>query len=196
MSEVGGTRTGTGAGAVPAGWEGILAPGERILWQGRPEASFRLEPAHVVTGLAGLAMLGFILWGFLPAALSGRGAWSFVLLPGLLVLGIIVWGPLWTLQRRRGTWYTLTDRRAFIATRLPLLGRDLERWTIRPQSRIRWDGNDPGTVWFATRTERIDDRSHEVPVGFERIAGAGEVFALMERLRRGGGGADPDRDGS
>lgn len=197
MSDAG---SGTGADAgeaagVPAGWEGILEPGERILWQGRPDPSFRLEPSHVVVAVAGAGFLCFVLWLFLPAALAGRGAWSLVLLPSVLILGIVAAGPLATMLRRRGTWYTLTDRRAIVATRLPVLGRDLQSYRIRANSPIRWDGGEPGTVWFAERIERTGDESREVPVGFERIAGATEVHALLKRIGRGGGGgAGPDGD--
>ena len=53
---------------APAGWEGILDPGERILWQGRPVPGIVWRPQQMVTFLFGLAFAGFALFWMLMAA--------------------------------------------------------------------------------------------------------------------------------
>ena len=44
-------------------WENILDPGERILWQGRPDGAVVFRIQNAVTFLFGLAFAGFAFTG-------------------------------------------------------------------------------------------------------------------------------------
>lgn len=183
---------------VPAGWEGILQPGERILWQGRPAAGFRGADLLDKRTPFGLAVAGFALfWMATAAAMAGPGpfGWAFPLfgLPFLLIgLNMAVGQPLRDALRRRGTFYTLTDRAAFIATQGPG-ARRLDRYPLGPGFRPTLDDGDPGSVWFAEAEDQTrrgwrgtgaSRRYASVTVGrrrigFEAIPDARGVYAQM-----------------
>ena len=53
------------------GWEGILDPGEKVLWQGRPDPKLHISGVHVFSGVFGLIFAGFaLIWmGLVPVGL-------------------------------------------------------------------------------------------------------------------------------
>lgn len=169
---------------VPAGWEGILDPGERILWQGRPDQRLVFGGADLVNGIFGLFFAGFALVWMLIAAAGGGFFWTFGLLHFAVGLGIALGPSLWSMHRRRRTWYTLTDRRAFIATDTRFTGRTLRSWPIRPDTALTLAEGQPPSLWFAEELRRGKRGTFRVPVGFERIPDAPAVMALMRGIQR------------
>ncbi len=168
-----------------SGWEGILDPDETILWQGRPDTGIHFRPAHLVTVIFGLAFAGFALFWMIVAAAAGGGFWMFGLLHfavGLgLTLGPFLWGPF----RRRRTWYTLTDRRAFIATDLPLVGKRLKSYPLTGDRALDFLPGPPATIHFARETRQgSKGRRYQVPVGFEFIEDGEAVYRLMRDLQQ------------
>ena len=179
----------------PPGWEDFLAPGERILWQGQPDASvvWRDLAAHetlagIIAGGAGIAVLlkvghASLIAAVLGVVFVGFGLW--------LSIGRLFWDA----SLRRGTHYTLTDRTAFIAT-TPRGQRKLERYAIGPETKAHLQEGDPGSVWFATDVRHTAGQwrgSHSegmyVPgqtirrrVGFRRIAEARKVYGLITAI--------------
>ena len=171
--------------SVPAGWEGILEEGEKILWQGRPDGRLRIGLRHVASFLFGLLFAGFALLWMIMAAAAGGLFWSFGLIHFTIGLGVAL-GPLAAdVIRRRNTWYTLTDRRAFIATDLPLVGRGLKSWPITPNMPLELAGDDPPSLFFAEEYRRGRHGPRRVPVGFEAIPDAPEVMALIRKIQKG-----------
>ncbi len=172
----------------PAAWQGILDPGERIVWQGRPDQGFFVEAGNIPTALFALFFTGFAVFWMSMAARSGGPFWMFGLIHfsvGLTMFWKALFG---TTSRHRRTWYTLTDRRAFIATDLAFKGRDLRSYPITPDSEISWQDGPPPTIHFA-RERRTGDkgRSHTVPIGFERIPDGRAVIARLREIQRGEG---------
>lgn len=109
------------------GWEGILAGGETILWQGQPDARIAWGDLLSFQSLFGLFFAGFSLfWIAAAAAMTGgtgrdgiEGVFAFFPLfgiPFLLVgLYLVVGRIFWDAYVRGRTWYTLTNQAAFIA---------------------------------------------------------------------------------
>jgi len=167
------------------GWEGILDKGEHILWQGRPDPGFRLRLGYIVSGIFGLFFAAFALFWMVMAASAGGFFWMFGLLHFSVGLGIAV-GPIaYDILRRRNTWYTLSDRRAFIATDLPLVGRRLQSWPITSSTVLELQDNDPPSIYFAEEFKRTKNGHRRVPIGFEAIADAPEVLKLMREIQTG-----------
>ena len=107
-------------------------------------------------------------------------------LPHFLVGAGMVWGAIWWPSfRRRRSWYTLTDRRAFIATDLPIQGRRLQSWPINRGTRLELREGPPDSVFFATRKKRGRNGTYTVPVGFERIPDGKQVLRLMRDIQKG-----------
>ncbi len=177
------TDTDTDTGKVPEGWEGIMQPGERILWRGRPIA----RPQVLRVGLNmtfGALFAGFALFWMAMAATGGGYFWMFGLSFFAVGLGMVAKPLLDERMRLRDTFFTLSDRAAYIARRHWMQGRQLETHRITAAMPITLNGHPAkGDVIFASRTVRNKNGSHEVPIGFLDIEDAPEVFALMTQAR-------------
>lgn len=171
-------------GSVADGWQGVLEPGERILWQGQPVGGIEWRDLDFRRALFGLLVLVFAAFWTVAAVSAALGEGLVVLVflaAGLFFAGLgirlAVGEPLWDAFLRSRTWYTLTDRQAIIATD-HLRRRALTAWPIAPDTVITLEDGDPGSVWFAR-----GHRRH--PVGFRRIAEPRVVYDHMRRIQRG-----------
>ena len=155
--------------AVPAGWDGIMVPGERILWQGRPLRRIgwkRLAPAL----LAGFAL---VVAGGVLSGLTG----GLLILAGLGLAAAAVWAER---LRITGTTFTLSTRAAYIARPRPWRGQRLETYPITADMPLRLTGGDKaGGVIFASRSRGKTTEE----IGFQGILDAPEVFAILRNAR-------------
>lgn len=179
-------------------WEALLEPGERLLWQGRPDPGFHLNWRHAVLAALGAAVLALSVALAVQAAGGLRdgvegagGALAAAAAGAALGLGCMIGPGLNDMLRRRGTAYALTDRRALVET--DYMGTGLVAWPITADSPVWRGGGRPAGAFFALyrspdphvllRPSRRAARLH--PVGFERIAEADKVLALLESIREG-----------
>ena len=168
-----------------SGWEGILDKGEKILWQGRPDTAIHIRPANIATMVFGLAFAGFALFWMIMASAAGGAFWMFGLIHFAVGLGLaagpILWGPF----KRGRTWYTLTDRRAFIATDLPLKGKQLKSYPITDDTVLDFQPGSLSSIRFAQETRRgSKGRRYVVPIGFDYIREGDEVYRKMRDIQR------------
>ena len=168
------------------GWDGILYPGETVLWQGQPDPRPDWSRWRLHDTIFGLAFAGFALFWMATAAGATGGPFMGIAFPLLglpfLVLGLYRAGGryLWDAWRRRHTWYTLTDQRAFIAT--DLFGRrDLQAY---PMTRTTVLDRDGPHIWFATDFVRTGRGSRRRKIGFSHLLDADRVFSLMAQVQR------------
>ncbi len=177
--------------APPAGdaWAGLLEPGERILWQGAPEARVRWEDIEPRRALFGLGITAFALVWMVGAFAAVRSEGPVALALPAVALVFVYQGLkraggylLWDAYERSKTWYTLTDRRAIVAGDA-LRRRSLRSWPIERDTVLELrDGRDgrPGSVLFA----RTFGRGKSRQLGFVGIAEAREVYRLMLEAQR------------
>ncbi len=168
----------------PDGWDGILDKGEEILWQGRPNEKFRFRIADIATFLFGLAFAGFALFWMIMAASAGGFFWMFGLIHFFVGLSISVIPVLLDNIRRKHTWYTLTDRRAFIATDMPIIGRRLKSYPINSSTLIDYEDTNPPSIYFAEEFRRTKNGARRIKIGFVMIEEAREVLRLMKQARK------------
>ncbi|KMW58183.1 hypothetical protein AIOL_003154 [Candidatus Rhodobacter oscarellae] len=166
------------------GWDGILDEGEEILWQGRPDPRVVFRGRHLLTVTFGAFFAGFALVWMLLASSGGGYFWTFGLIHFTVGLGIMAGPIFWPAWARRHTWYTLTDRRAFIATDIPFQGRKLRSFPIAAKTRIDYQQGPPDTIHFAEEYRRTKNGSHRVAIGFERIDKGDEVYRLIRDIQR------------
>lgn len=177
------------------GWEGILDKGEKILWQGRPDGRVRVRIGDLFQTVFGVFFLGFaIFWTVMAAFMTSQGGgppgfrifFPLFGLPFIAVGAYLVFGRfLWSAYQRRHTWYTLTDKRAFFATDLPVRGRSLKSWRISPGTVIDFRPGPPASIFFAEEVRQGNQgRRYRVPVGFEWIDEGEEVFRLIRGIQR------------
>ena len=169
-----------------AGWDGILDPGEEILWQGRPDPGFAIPPDNMLRAVFGIFFAGFAVFWMTMASVSPGRFWMFGLIHFAAGLGIAGEALVMPTVRRRNTWYTLTDRRAFIASRSLIGARKLDSHPITDRTRLSLSDGTLGTVHFAEKSRRSGNRTTRTPIGFERISDAREVYALMRQVQRRG----------
>ena len=166
-------------------WDGILREGEEILWQGAPDKRLRwddVEERHILGALAALVLVGMVL-----PVLVRTGAGSTALLVGIAtgvpaMLFALAEPLMGKPARRRRSFYTLTNRAAYIG--LKGERRSVERYEIGPDMPLDVIGSgDRGTVIFHEEWVGDEDGGHLRRTGFEHIADAEHVFALMSDLR-------------
>lgn len=163
-------------------WDDLLEPEEQILWQGRPEASFRIGRGGALISVFGLFVLGFaILWISLAARISTGSFIDLVFplfgLPFVLAgLWMVVGVHVWSMFQRRYSFYTLTNRRGFIGADLPFLGRRLNWYDVDPNGIGVVERGGLTDVQFGSqkisqfRTQTDMFNTHRVPTRFDSTA--------------------------
>jgi hypothetical protein len=168
-----------------SGWDAILDTDEKILWQGRPDPAFHIDFGKALEMVFGLFFWGFsIFWISMAAAMAGPFA-----LFGLPFFGIgfymVIGQHFWKTYLRRHTWYTLTNKRAFIATDLPVKGKSLKSWPVSANTPVDLTRGPPDTITFARETRRGNNSNYTVDIGFERIHNGADVYRLMRNIKKG-----------
>ena len=169
--------------SAPAGWEGLLDEDEEIRWQGQPDGAFHLDLRQPAGIGMGLFFMGFSLFWMKSASAGGGPFWMF----GLIFFGIGFYYAIgvhfWKTYLRRTTHYTLTNKRAFIAT-APLGKRKLNSYPITKTTPLELEGNDPPSIFFASKTRRGKNREYELKIGFEYLHDGQKVYGLMRDLQK------------
>lgn len=172
--------------SVPAGWDGILDPGEKILWQGRPDGNIVFKIGFIFTFIFGLFFAGFALFWMVMASQAGGFFWMFGLIHFFVGLSLAIGPPFYNAWSLRHTWYTLSDKRAFIATDKPFTGRKLQSYPINESTILEYTSGDLATLHFQKESRRTKNGTRMIDIGFERIAEGDKVYRLMRDIQRGG----------
>ncbi len=168
------------------GWDAILEPGERLLWQGQPDGGLRFDGFELGGTVFGLALTGFALF-FLQQSFGAVAEGPLgVLFPAValvfLAVGLNLAGGRFFLDtwKRRRTWYSLSTRRAFVAT--DFLGwRRLRDWRIDASTVVDLQDGPLQSVGFTgARTAPGAARA-----SFDGLADGRAVLALMEKVKAG-----------
>ncbi len=162
-------------------WAGLLNPGERILWQGQPEARIDwrgLKPVKLAVGAvfaaigAGICGTGLVQigGGDLMGAIPALFGLAFVAVGARAAVGDIVLDA----YRRSNSWYTLTTERMLVAT--DSFGkRQLRDWPILPETGLIYEEGPPGSLLISGNRR----------AGFRHVAEARKVYDLARQVQRG-----------
>ncbi|MDA7423204.1 aspartate carbamoyltransferase catalytic subunit [Thalassococcus lentus] len=180
------------ASVMQTDWDGLLDQGERVLWQGRPEAGLTLAPIQPMQMMMGLVFVVFSLFwmsmaGWIASGMPGPV--SFFPMFGLIFLAIGLYNAggyaFWKAYLRGRTVYSLTTQRAFVASDIPFLGRSLKSYDIEANSPLEYIEGNPGSVFFANKRIHTQNGSYRKRVGFERIMQARAVYRMLRDIQRG-----------
>jgi hypothetical protein len=170
-------------------WDDILDDDETIVWQGRPVGGLNLKTTHLFPIIFGFFFAGFALFWMIAASRAGGYFWMFGLLHfgvGLAISGGMLINPIIAAKR---TWYTLTNKRGMIA-RTSILGqKSLSSYPINADTQIEYVTKtfEKGSVFFANkqvRNRKRQNRTRNVPVGFENITDAANVQRLIRDIQK------------
>ena len=154
---------------------------EVILWQGRPAYSFAPGVFAVFPVLFGLVWTGFS--GYAVYRTLEGGAFFTV---GIIFMAVGIHVVLHALFKgmliRRWSHYALTNYRAFVLIKHPLLGVDTTDWPINHQTKLRHNNRAPMTITFANAPRRFFGRKQRV-IGFEHIEDGLSVYRVMMDVR-------------
>lgn len=164
-------------------WDSILGKDERIIWQGRPSPKFKFHPRMIFFVLFGLFFAGFALVWMGLTATAGGFIWMIGIVHFSVGIGLVISTLFKPSYTRRRTWYTLSNKRGYIATALPFVGRKLRSYAIGPGTGIEFAQGNPPSIHFGTRAVRRNNRTVQEPHGFEYIADAPEVMRLIRDLQ-------------
>lgn len=165
-------------------WDGILGEGEAIEWQGAPVQGLFWELGRHGTITAIAAATGAIALSVFTLGTSPE--------IGNTALVFLAWGVIWAVVHharsfwnRRRTFYTLTNRRAFIAT-WHFGVQTLRAYPIATMRPLRLQDTHPGHIWFdqdkVVRSTATGGRKEViVDVGFQHLANPREVHDLLVR---------------
>jgi hypothetical protein len=168
-------------------WDGILKPGEVMRWQGSPVQSVHWE-------LKTRESIGFVLLGASGIALLGASRQPEGLTYAKFVLIWLAWVAILTVAyhaysfwNRRRTFYSVTNRRAFIATR-HFGVYNLKAYQTAETSVLRLVDTNPGSVYIARERVREWDSylrqyvDRHIDVGFMNIREPRKVYDLLIAL--------------
>ncbi len=170
------------AHAISDEWTGLLDADERIVWQGRPSSRLRWEFRSPFEPFFFVFFTGFSVFWMAMASRAGGFFWTFGLLFFVVGSYFLVGQHFWLAYARRSTFYTLTSKRAFIASNV-LGRRKMQSYPITQGTVLNYVAGAPGSVLFAREIVRNDDSATTKDIGFEMIHDAREVFALMRKVQ-------------
>lgn len=169
--------------STPSSWDGILDPDEQIRWQGQPDTAIRIDMSQPMSIAMGVFFMVFSVFWMSGASRAGGFFWMF----GLLFFGTGFYNAIgvhfWKAFQRRTTHYTLTNKRAFIATQV-FGKRVLKSYPITITTQIEWLDADPATIIFARETRGSGKNSYEAKIGFEHISDDKEVITLLRQIQK------------
>ena len=174
-----------------------LAPGERLLWSGRPAGGILLHRADVFLIPFSLLWAGFVIFWELTAVRSRAGAFfsiwglAFILIGLYFVIGRFIVDA-W---QRRQTTYGLTDQRAIIVSRSLGGGRQVKSLPLRTLSEVTLSerpngsgtiklGPTPGSMFSILTIDAAWPGIARPPM-FEMIPNAREVYTLLRQAQSG-----------
>ena len=165
------------------GWDGLLDPDERIIWQGAPVVRVRMEWDNPMHPFFFLFFTGFSLFWMFMAAQGGGFFWAFGLLFFAVGIYNLVLIHFWRAYQRRNTHYTLTNKRAFIATQGDFRGKRLESYPLNEDTPVSFVDGALSSIHFATRLVTTNKTPREKPIGFEDLRDGREVYALIRKVQ-------------
>ena len=170
---------------APAGWDGLLDKGERILWQGRPDGAVKWAEFSATEALVGVFLMAIAvntlfdlsdqmpLIGFLIVILFfSVGFYAAI---GKLFMSAF---------RRSRTFYTLTNQRAFVAVDYGIK-RTIKSYPIGRDDPIELVEGPGQTIYFAKEFILTRRGSKERRIGFQYIADARQVMSHIRTIQKG-----------
>lgn len=157
---------------------------ETLLWQGRPAPGTPPDLSNPGKLIFGFAFIAFALF-WMDRAMANGPIW----LAGLPFLAfglrLSVWQAWAPRLRAKFAHYSLTDRRALVETRWPLIGPRRESLILTPATIVDAETAADGTTTIALRQRMSGPRGTIVhSLTFARVERAADLLALIAQVQR------------
>lgn len=165
----------------------ILAPGEVILWQGRPDAWPFVTAAQLATIVQAFIALGLFLYLIARLQMGIPPLWDVRLIVVFIVFKTVPIEIVASVLNRRTATYILTPERAMIVTNSWLLGQRVRAFPVLPALPMDFTkGKHLSSLYFGPPGTGFWSRLRpNTAPGFERIKDGVKVFALISKLQQG-----------
>lgn len=173
-----------------ADWTDLLAPGETILWQGRPDSAPYVTWRHLATLAQGGLALGLFLYLLARLNMGIPPYWDVRWIVLFIFFKSVPVDILASVLHRRRARYALTTRRAIVVTE-GRFGQKLQSFPILPGTELDFvRGRRFSSLYFAKAKPGLRSWLWPAPApGFERLRDGDRVFALVGALQQDEGGA-------
>ncbi len=167
-------------------WQTVLDPAEPLLWQGRPGGGLQFGLGHALRLMRSAVMLGLFVYlvhsvGYGIA--NNRRVQVIVVLVFFLPVPLALIKSMITRRMQR---YALTPSRAIIVTGLGPFGRSIKSVPITAATPLTLLRGHRSSILFTETPHWYTGLIMQAQTaGFERIAGAEAVFALMRQTQKG-----------
>lgn len=169
-------------------WESFLEEGEHILWHGRPNAEKFFSPTAIRKCASGIP---FIIFGGVMANITWprHGNFEgmapiFVIEGALILLGLylMISAPFRDRKQRSKTWYTLTNKRAVIAT--DWRAKQFVSYPVSGWTEVFKTGGELKSIYFAqTVSKDSDGDGYNVKhIGFEMVPDGDKLLGLFNEV--------------
>jgi hypothetical protein len=167
-------------------WAGVVDKDETIIWQGQPDSGFILSFRMILGAAFGTVFAGSALYWMIVSAQAGSKVWMIGLIHMAVGIALAAGSLLKPAYGRRRTSYMLTDKRAYIATNLPLIGRSLKSYPITKDTVIDYQDATLPSIIFAKNSLRAKNGMKiDMPIGFERIRDGHAVLGHLRQIQDG-----------
>ena len=166
-------------------WRGILDDGEDIVWQGQPTPKLRFEFRSPLEPFFFIFFTGFSVFWMAMASMAPGPFWMF----GLLFFGVgsynLIGKHFWKAWERRSSFYTLTNKRAFIASKSIFGTRKLDSYPLTSGKPLHFVEGKLSSIYFDNKETRGQNGTFTEQIGFEMLVDGRGVFRKMRDVQQG-----------
>mmetsp|Transcript_18247 Transcript_18247/g.28790 ORF Transcript_18247/g.28790 Transcript_18247/m.28790 type:complete len:174 (-) Transcript_18247:486-1007(-) len=165
-------------------WTRLVDNDEEIVWRGAPVPRVQVAWDSPLHPFFFLLFTGVSVFWMIMASQAPGFFWMFGLLfffgVGFHSLALVHFSKA---HERRNTSYTLTNKRAFIATKSAWKGKQLHSFAIGPDTPRGLSERAISTITFATPFKVVNRQTVQTPVRFEDIENGRDVYALFRQTQ-------------
>lgn len=107
---------------------------------------------------------------------------------GLLFFGVgsynLIGKHFWKAWERKSTFYTLTNKRALIATTSMFGARKLDSYPLTPDKPLQFSEGALSSIYFETKERRGKNGTYTEQIGFVMLADGRDVFQKMRNVQQ------------
>ena len=170
---------------VSVDWQAHLAPGEVVLWQGRPDGGWFISLSQAARLLRTVVMIGLFLYILVRLQKTIPPLWDVRMIVLVIFFQAVPSEMIRSVLRRKRSAYALTDRRALMVTDQRPFGLRAYEVALTSATPIETVISGPFTsIFFPTAPKRGWSLLGEAPKqGFERLRNGPAALGFVRQIQ-------------